>query len=229
MNQQRAVRLADPADRDFHLARVLADWRGDRTSWCWFGGTCFAVPGDVEPLRQLFRIEGFTATRLVRGAAGDYVLRGHQVALVKALDRDEYPQRWENPYSGRTRDCPQDLKPLDLPPPSPLMPWFITDDSVILVLEGHAGAPQAPRRESSMRQFVVDAAQLADRDRPGVHFVGTWQRAEGWPDWMGMDGIEGYLFARLFMRKYTELSAMPAPLLAAVAGRLPGALAEVES
>ncbi|MDJ0926893.1 MAG: DUF1838 family protein [Gammaproteobacteria bacterium] len=212
--------LATTADSRYALAKLLgdlSDLSGDRRVYTWFGGHSFAVQGDLEPLRLIFKVEGVMISHLVDGDPARISAR--QLSLFRDAETDGFISRWRNPFTTNLDEIT--FVEQALPPPrlSNLMPWFVTEEKAVAVVEHHREG-----RDSSSQQFVTPLRELQDRSLTSADFVGTWQTAAAWWPWMEMSSMPGYIFTRMFMRKYRRADDLPMSLTAALRDRFPRGL-----
>ncbi len=208
--------------RDLATARLLNSASGDKAAYTWFGGQCFAVRGDLEPVRLLFGLQGVFVTRLGPEWPARLDVTGEELWFYTDPDANAILETWENPYTSEERQVEPVRQALRLETDPGLLPWLSVGDKAIAVLERHT--PSGPdsgdlRRDSSSRQFVADRSALTSPDVDSVPFVGTWQMAQSWPAWMNLDDASGYLFSRLFMRKASAWDELPDALLKAIDDR----------
>jgi hypothetical protein len=82
------------------LARLLAG-PGGGPAWQWFGGHAFGVVGDLEPLRELFEVEGCTVTVARVRNDGGLDVAARQVTLFRDPASRAILERWRNPSTGK--------------------------------------------------------------------------------------------------------------------------------
>ncbi|RMF98644.1 MAG: DUF1838 domain-containing protein [Gammaproteobacteria bacterium] len=199
---------SSPVDPHRALSRLLAHPDGRGPVYTWFGGHGFAVRGDVEPLQLLFHVEGLEVTAPAVPA--------RRLLLVRDPASEALLERRRNPWTGRHCNVELQIQTVTPLPLSPLMPIFVTRDKVIALLEQHL-----PGRDSSARQLVASRAALENERIAAVDYVGTWQTSTAWWPWMQMEDESGYLFTRMFLRKYARPGELPPRLKADIDERFP--------
>lgn len=218
------------------LARLLASTDGT-PAWQWFGGHAFGVVGDLEPLRQLFEVEGCTVTISRTDRSGRVQVAARQVTLYRDLSSRRVLERWQNPYTGQTLQVPHAHQPrigTTLAETGPGVPWLGAGDRVSVFLDDHrtrhfplapaAADATSPRRESSSAQLIARRSTLQDAREPAVGYTGAWQLLTDWPDWLAMGSMAGYFFQRVFLRKSAQRDELPAELRQEILQRFPSGL-----
>jgi Protein of unknown function (DUF1838) len=203
------------------LARLLGG-RSGQSAWQWFGGHAFAVMGDLEPLRELFEVEGCTVIRAEAGAGGQLRLVMRQVTLYRDPASRALAKQWRNPYSGvevevRHQHLPAVQATLTA---DATAPWLGTGERITVFLDSHAAGhfplrptpPGDAHRATSCAELTLPRAGLADGAVDAAGHVGAWQLLVDWPEWLGMGERPGYLFQRCFVRRLTRREDLPAPL-----------------
>lgn len=218
------------------LARLIAGPAGG-PAWQWFGGHAFGVVGDLEPLRELFEVEGCTVTVTRARPDGSFDIAARQVTLFRDPASRRVLERWRNLWNGK--ELPVAHERLDglrawLPAADALAPWLGTGSRAAVFLDNHgvthfplvpAAAPAgAERRATSSAQLAARRADLVDPGVAAVGYVGAWQLLTDWPAWLGMGAQPGYLFQRTFVRKANDRNDLPAELTSAITARFPDGL-----
>jgi hypothetical protein len=202
------------------FARLFGD--DDRPARMWFGGHAFAVIGDLEPLRQLFEVEGCAVIRLQRDAAGTLRLKMRQVTLYRDSATRTVLQRWRNPYSSANIEVRHEHLPVVEATlgTGTAVPWIGTGARMAVFIDSHA-APHFPlqpapgaddRRATSCAELTLPREHLRSDHRAGPGYVGGWQLLCDWPAWLGMGAQRGYLFQRCFVRKLSPGEDLPGRL-----------------
>ena len=206
----------DPKDSAAALSKMFGTSDG-RPALNWFGGGTFAIRGDLEPIELLFQVEGVTLTSVTSPEKPQLTAR--HLVLFKEAEGDSFLDVWDNPFTGQQVQ----VEPADIAEEtvqlSDLMPWYITDEKAVALIEHHRSG-----RDSSIQQFVAQRDALEDEAQAAVSTVGTWQTASAWWPWMQMGDVEGYLFTRMFTRKYASSDELPDDLRARLLDQFAGAL-----
>jgi hypothetical protein len=232
-----AVASGDRGSLSAHdLVRLLAG-PGGSPAWQWFGGHAFGVVGDLEPLRELFEVEGCTVAVARPRDDGGFDIAARQVTLFRDPVSRQVLERWRNPWTGKELPVAHERRDglrVRLPAADALAPWLGTGSRAAVFLDNHgvthfplvpAAAPAgAERRATSSAQLAARRADLADPGVAAVGYVGAWQLIADWPAWLGMGEQPGYLFQRAFVRKASGRDDLPAELARAIAVRFPGGI-----
>lgn len=78
--------------------------------WGYFGGTIYALEGDLPP-RRLFEVDGFGQGWVDRQLDGSYHLAWKELGLLKDPVTGEVLDRWHNPLIGETVDVRHIMNP----------------------------------------------------------------------------------------------------------------------
>jgi len=220
-----------------NLLRLIGDNAAGGVRYGWFGGHVFAVRGDLRPLDRLLGVEGIIVIRSMRDSEGRVWLHGREFAFYKDAHTDMILDRWHNPLNDArcavehfyAADARVRLTPGAGLASADRLRWMEIGGKTLVSIERHDQAPAAPpqlaQRRSFIVQFVADTADFNCANRTAVHFTGSWQRLSAWQPWMQMDGpgSAGYLFERVFTRKFAAFEELPARLVDAAAERFPEA------
>ena len=99
--------LTTPRDNMIAMARMQGDLDPDKTKYGWYAGVVMGVR-DGEPVRDLFRFEGFSCARLEPledGTGYQKILR--EVGYYRDIKSGEIMEEWDNVYTGeRVRVVP---------------------------------------------------------------------------------------------------------------------------
>lgn len=213
------------------LGRLLGGGNG-APAWQWFGGHAFGVVGDLEPLRELFEVEGCTVTVARPDPAGGLHLAARQVTLYRDPGSREVLERWRNPYTGEDiAVVHQHLARIGttIAAAAAVAPWFATGERASVFLDHHAAvsfpfsstaAPaNAGGRATSCAQLTARRRDLGEAALTSIDYVGAWQLLGDWPEWLAMAARPGYLFQRAFVRKASSREDLPESLRRAILQR----------
>jgi hypothetical protein len=78
--------------------------------WGYFGGTCYALEGDLPP-RRLFDVDGFGQGWVEPQADGSYHLAWKEIGLLKDPITGKVLDRWYNPLTDETVDVKHIMNP----------------------------------------------------------------------------------------------------------------------
>jgi len=232
----------DPNQNLEAFMRVFVDTDSGATTVGWYGGTVYAVIGDSSKMIPLLGVEGIGTTRIqpLDGAVG-YRVMNRELAYYKDLGTGTFLDEWTNPLNGEvcepfpihnmtvnaemTPMMKMEMEGTMIEYPF-LPPWEFLGPQAHNAFEIHASVPSElqpsewPRessgpvtRVSEMFMRYCAIADLADKDKTSVPYVGVWTRLSSWFPWMLMGQAEGHLFFRCSMTKYASHSELPADFL----------------
>lgn len=202
----------------------------------WLKGTVQGVRPN-EPVRDLFKFEGFSATRIYRRPDGSWRKLLRETVMYRDLETGEILKTWLNPYTNEeVKVVPiandpynQTIETHFMGKPY-LMDWTENPNGTYTIAAGvnlfypNALTPDKWVRESSgdfnqVTENFLYVVKKEDVENPNVTvlpYVGSWQRITPWLPWMLMGNAEGNInYFSTFSGSPGGIDALPQDLVEA--------------
>ncbi len=233
----------DPQDALRIARKVLCSTAdGEPTTFWWHGAAYSRRQGEAD--RLLFNVEGMnvrtcTAAEDAERGSG-YKMVSRELLFYQDPASGEPLATWDNPWTGETVEVlhvandPVNSSNFEKDRTGAPFRWggLVTESSwrwnitVPLFYPNPLGGAFQPEvggtyHATEMFNFLGDAAELLDADKPFAQSHVGWARISDWLPWMKMGGREGVMYMHTAGLRLSSWDALPERLKAEIAERYP--------
>ncbi|MFT7286163.1 MAG: hypothetical protein ACI87W_000267 [Halieaceae bacterium] len=220
----RLFNFEDPEEHQRQSYRILRNTHDTADVLFWYHFTMFSVPQNAAP-QPVVRWEGIELSHHRRLAPGMFRIHGHNLSFPRDLATGKWTDSAVNPVTAKrvqvpplalTEDpgylyTPEGVIPLDNPTAEPRVrvEQFLFEDDLVKLEQVRLPPASWPATFIETSSNWADRQLFEDTDLPSLPTGTAGGYVFPWPDWMGLDGQPGHMFATWHGRKLASVEELP--------------------